>query len=121
LRTASNWSRSKNPDRGLDSFSSETFAYVTGWRVPSEVLTLEWSAVDFDTGTVSLDFGVTKTEDARVFPFTRELPAVLEDQKAARDRLRAQGMLCALGYSSGSSHRAVRRAEDGSPRNASRH
>jgi len=37
-----------------------TFAYITGWRVPSEVLPLEWRQVDLDAGTVRLDSGQTK-------------------------------------------------------------
>jgi len=37
-----------------------TFAYITGWRVPSEVLPLEWRQVDLDAGTVQLDSGQTK-------------------------------------------------------------
>lgn len=45
-----------------------TFAFVTGWRVPSEVLTLEWSQVDFDAETVRLNPGTTKNGEVRVFP-----------------------------------------------------
>ena len=33
------------------------FAYITGWRIPSEVLTLEWRQVDFKAGEVRLDPG----------------------------------------------------------------
>jgi integrase len=29
-----------------------TFAYLTGWRVPSEILTLQWRQVDFAAGVV---------------------------------------------------------------------
>ena len=36
------------------------FAYITGWRIASEVLTLEWRQVDFTAGTVRLDPGTTK-------------------------------------------------------------
>jgi len=32
-----------------------TFAYITGWRIASEVLPLEWRQVDFDGGEVRLD------------------------------------------------------------------
>ena len=32
-----------------------TFAYITGWRIPSEVLTLQWRQVDLEAGTVRLD------------------------------------------------------------------
>lgn len=45
-----------------------TFAYITGWRGPSEVLTLQWSQVSFAGGVVRLEPG-----DARTFPFTSEL------------------------------------------------
>lgn len=32
-----------------------TFAYLTGWRMPSEVLPLTWAQVDFRAGAVRLD------------------------------------------------------------------
>jgi integrase len=35
------------------------FAYATGWRVPSEVLTLTWERVDFRAGVVRLDANTT--------------------------------------------------------------
>ena len=44
------------------------FAYITGWRIPSEVLTLQWRNVDFKAGEVRLDPGSTKNRDGRVFP-----------------------------------------------------
>ena len=31
-----------------------TFAYITGWRVTSEILPLTWTQVDFNAGTVRL-------------------------------------------------------------------
>jgi integrase len=71
-----------------------TFAYVTGWRVPSEVQTLQWSQVDFSADTVRLEPGMTKNGEARVFPFTAELRAVLEAQRAAHDNLKAAGIIC---------------------------
>ncbi len=36
------------------------FAYVTGWRIASEVLPLEWRHVDFQGGEVRLHAGTTK-------------------------------------------------------------
>ena len=57
------------------------FAYITGWRIPSEVLTLERRQVDFTGETITLDPGTTKNDAGRVFPFTRELKALLERQK----------------------------------------
>ena len=44
------------------------FAFETGWRVPSEVLTLQWRQVDLAAGEVRLDAGTTKNGDARIFP-----------------------------------------------------
>ena len=41
------------------------FAYLTGWRVHSEVLPLEWRHVDLKAGTVSLDVGSTKNGEGR--------------------------------------------------------
>jgi integrase len=32
-----------------------TFAYCSGWRIPSEVLALTWDRVDFAAGVVRLD------------------------------------------------------------------
>jgi integrase len=60
-----------------------TFAYLTGWRVPSEVLALEWRQVDLKAGTVRLDPGSTKNRDGRLFPFVDHLPVL-------RDLLREQ-------------------------------
>ncbi len=36
-----------------------TFAYLTGWRMQSEILTLEWRQVDLEAGTVRLNTGTT--------------------------------------------------------------
>lgn len=58
-----------------------TFAYITGWRVPSEVLTLQWRQVDMHEGTVTLDVGSTKNREGRVFVMTAELKKLLESQK----------------------------------------
>jgi integrase len=72
-----------------------TFAYITGWRLPSEILPLQWRQVDFQAGTVRLDAGATKNDEGRVFPFTQELRGVLESQKAKTDALQRQrGILC---------------------------
>jgi integrase len=54
-----------------------TFAYVTGWRIPSEVLRLEWRQIDFAAGEVRLNPGQTKNREGRVFPFTPELRSLL--------------------------------------------
>jgi integrase len=46
-----------------------TFACLTGWRVPSDILTLRWAQVDFSAGMVRLEPGTTKNDEGRVFPF----------------------------------------------------
>jgi integrase len=69
------------------------FAFITGWRTPSEILPLEWRQVDLKTGEVRLDAGTTKNGDGRVFPFTTELRRVLEDQQQVADTLKQQGVI----------------------------
>jgi integrase len=66
-----------------------TFAYLTGWRIPSEVLTLQWRNVDFTANEVRLDANTTKNDDGRVFPFALmpDLRTLLEDQRAEHKRL----------------------------------
>lgn len=71
-----------------------TFGYVTGWRVHSEVLPLEWRQVDMKAGEVRLDAGTTKNGEGRVFPFTRELRTVMEAQWAEHERLQKAGHIC---------------------------
>jgi integrase len=37
-----------------------SFAYITGWRIASEVLPLQWRHVDFKSGEVRLDAGTSR-------------------------------------------------------------
>lgn len=76
------------------------FAGITGWRVPSEVLTLQWHQVDLDgrlspaqdtPGIVRLEPGTTKNQEARVFPCTPALRAVLVEQHAESKRRQKAG------------------------------
>ena len=70
------------------------FAFITGWRTPSEILPLEWRQVDMKAGEVRLDAGATKNGEGRVFPFTSALRRVLEDQQKMADALkRDQGII----------------------------
>ena len=75
-------------------------AYITGWRVQSELQPLEWSAVDFNArvspaqvvaGTLTIAVGADKNEQGRVFPFTAELRRVLLAQRVIRERCRRAG------------------------------
>lgn len=61
------------------------FAYATGWRVPSEILTLQWRQVDLVGGRVRLEPGTTKNDEGRTFPLTAELRAILDAQRAYTD------------------------------------
>ena len=72
-----------------------TFAYITGWRIQSEVLPLQWRQVDLSGGTVRLDPGTTKNDEGRVFPFDLmpELQQVVEGQQQRAEALRQQGRL----------------------------
>jgi integrase len=63
------------------------FAYITGWRTPSEILPLEWRHVDLKAGEVRLDPGTTKNGEGRVFPFTTELRRILEGQQRMASRI----------------------------------
>ena len=66
------------------------FAYITGWRIPSEVLPLEWRQVDFAGGLVRLDSGTTKERFGRVFPFTIELRTLFEKQRSYTDKIQME-------------------------------
>jgi integrase len=70
------------------------FAYITGWRVKSEVLPLEWRQVDFKAGTVRLEPGTTKNKEGRTFPMTKALRTLLEAQHAEHERLKKRNKLC---------------------------
>ena len=73
-----------------------TFAYYTGWRLPSEVLTRQWRHVDRKAGTVRLEPGTTKNDDGRLFPYGDLLPELadtIDDQWATHERLRSTGVL----------------------------
>jgi integrase len=71
-----------------------TFAYITGWRITSEVLPLQWRHVDFKAGEVRLDPGTTKNKEGRVFKLTTELRKLLETQREERDKLKQKGEIC---------------------------
>jgi integrase len=63
------------------------FAFITGWRIPSEVLTLEWR---------QLEPGMTKNGEGREFKITTALREVLESRlKVADDLKRTHGLIVA--------------------------
>jgi integrase len=67
------------------------FAYITGWRLKSEVLTREWRHVDFQNGTVHLLKGETKNREPRTFVMTQELRKLLEGLHAEAEKLKKRG------------------------------
>jgi integrase len=73
-----------------------TVAYLTGWRVPSEVFPLKWAQVDRKARTIRLEPGTTKNAEARTVPYglLPEFVDVIEQQWASHKRLQADGVLC---------------------------
>src|SRR2546422_241261 len=71
------------------------FAYLTGWRMWSEVLSLTWDRVDLVAQTVRLD--TSKSGEPRLFPF-KMLPALVTLLKTQRERTtaleRRTGTIC---------------------------
>jgi integrase len=67
-----------------------TFAYVTGWRINSEVLPLQWRQVDLRVGEVRLDPGTTKNREGRVLYLPPELHQLLKQQRALADEIQRQ-------------------------------
>jgi integrase len=61
------------------------FAYYTGMR-RSEILKLLWSQVDLVEGTVRLEVGETKNDDARTVALPSDLWEELKQQRAIRDK-----------------------------------
>ena len=72
-----------------------TFAHITGWRIPSEVLTLQWRQIDLDAGSVRLDPGTTKSGEGRAIHMTADLRTLLESQRAITDAYQKErGKIC---------------------------
>jgi hypothetical protein len=59
----------------LPAYLSPVFrvAYITGWRVKSELLTRQWRHVDFEHGCLRIEPGEDQNRFGRMFPFTKEL------------------------------------------------
>ena len=53
-------------------------AYITGWRIKSEILTRQKNHLDLQSGWLRLEPGETKNRKGRMFPLVRALRAVLE-------------------------------------------
>ena len=71
------------------------FAHVTGWRVRSEVLPLQWSQVNRQSKTIKLEPGTTKNRKGRTVPYGQhaELAAVIEQQWTEHVALQKKGII----------------------------
>jgi integrase len=58
-----------------------TCAFLTGWRLKSELLTRTWAHVDFQANWLRLEPGETKNGEGRQFPLIPELRAALTQQR----------------------------------------
>jgi len=68
-------------------------AYITGWRIDSEITPLEWRHVDFEADEVRLDPQMAKNDDGRVFKFTDDLREIFRRLHAAHRARRQQGQI----------------------------
>jgi integrase len=90
-----------------------TLTYLTGWRIPSEVLPLQWSSVDRTRQTLRLESGITKNAQGRTLPYglLPELVAVIDAAWQTHTTLAAAGTLCpCVFHRSGQPIKVVRRA-----------
>jgi integrase len=55
-------------------------AYITGWRIASEILTRQKHHVNLEAGWLRLEPGETKNDEGRNFPLTPDLIEVLKEQ-----------------------------------------
>jgi integrase len=71
-------------------------AYITGWR-RGELLALQWPQVDWESGTIRLERGTTKSGEPRTFPFAAHprLAALIREQREKAAAVeRRTGRLC---------------------------
>jgi integrase len=71
-------------------------AYITGWR-RGELCSLRWSQVDWETGTMRLERGATKSGEPRSFPFIAHprLNALLRERlRRAKEWERENKAIC---------------------------
>lgn len=75
-----------------------TLAYYTGWRINSELLTLEWRQIDRAAGVLRLEPGTTKNRDGRTFKYAElhEVRAAVEALWARHEALAGNGILSPL-------------------------
>lgn len=62
-------------------------AYITGWRIHSEILTRQRHHLDLKAGWLRLDPGETKNNDGQMFPIKGRRREILETQLARTEAL----------------------------------
>ena len=71
-------------------------AYITGWR-RGELRALRWPQVDWESGTIRLERGTTKSGEPRSFPFAAHprLAELIREQRARSSAFeRERGIVC---------------------------
>jgi integrase len=69
-------------------------AYITGWRLHSEIFTRRMMHLDLVNGWLRADPGETKNKAGRMFPLTEELRTILEAQvKSVREYEKEHGVI----------------------------
>lgn len=76
----------------MDAWWHDLFevAYITGWRVDSELCPMRWGQVDFNHKALRLEPGQTKNGEGRNFGMTPNLLTALQRQRARVDALEAE-------------------------------
>lgn len=72
-----------------------TLGYLTGWRIRSEILPLQWRHVDRVAGVFRLEPGTTKNKRGRTFPY-RDMPELrdwVEAQWQTHEELQGRGIV----------------------------
>ena len=62
-----------------------TMGFYTGMR-KGEILSLEWSQIDFSSKLIRLNPGATKNKEPRLVPLSEELYQALKEQRELRDK-----------------------------------
>ena len=72
-----------------------TLTYYTGWRMASEILTLQWHQIDRVAGIIRLEPGTTKNTEGRTFQYRElvEVTAAVEALWARHEALMAKGII----------------------------
>jgi len=73
-------------------------AFLTGWRVRSEILPMRWSQIDTKAQTMRLEVGTTKNSEGRTFPYgaLSELADIIKAQDKVREAFKKRNVICSF-------------------------